>query len=182
VRSSTVLLGLLMAVYLSPALADVCVWRDPERTMARLFPDARDYRTVTYKLTPDQVARIGSLAGQPLTPDESHEYNIYEITDGNRVIGKVLALAGEGEYGVIETVVGIGPGERIGGVYLQRIRERQRDAVQSDAFLRQFQGGSLEHELRVTPPLGAEKPAQVIVQLVRKMLAYEQVLATPTQP
>lgn len=90
----------------------------------------------------------------------------------------MLALAGEGEYGVIETVIGIGPDARIRGVYLQRIRERQREAVQSDTFLGQFQGRSLERELNVNLPAGAEKPAQVITGLVRKMLAYDEVLTT----
>lgn len=175
------LLALLLTFHLAPALADVCVWRDPERTMARLFPQARDYRTVTYKLTPAQVEQIGRLGGTPLTPGESREYDIYEITDGQRVIGRVLALAGEGEYGTIETVLGIGPDHRIRGVYVQRIRERQRDAVQSEAFLGQFRNGSLEPELKIAAPSGAEKAAQVITVLVRKMLAYDHVLS-PKQP
>lgn len=62
-RYRSLVVGLLLALHLAPALADVCVWRDPERTMARLFPQARDYRTVTYKLTPAQVEQIGKRAG-----------------------------------------------------------------------------------------------------------------------
>lgn len=180
-RFKAFLFGLLLTFHLAPAQADVCVWRDPERTMARLFPQARDYRTVTHKLTPAQVEQIGKLAGTPLTPGESREYDIYEITDGQRVIGRVLALAGEGEYGTIETVVGMGPDKRIRGVYVQRIRERQRDAVQSEAFLGQYQNGSLEPEMKIAAPPGAERAAEVITMLVHKMLAYDQVLS-PKQP
>lgn len=177
-RCKAILIAVLLAAWAGSAWADVCVWRDPERTMARLFPDARDYRTAVHKLTPAQVARIGTLAGQPLTPDETHEFNIYEVTDGKRVIGRVLALAGPGEYGTIETVVGIGADDRIRGVYIQRIRERQRAALQSEAFLGQFKGQALTPALSVTPPADAEKPAQVVIGLVRKMLAFDRVLST----
>lgn len=177
-RFRTAIVGVLLTVWAGSAWADVCVWRDPERTMARLFPEARDYRTVVYKPTPAQVARIGSLAGQPLTPDEAREFNIYEITDGKRVIGKVLALAGPGEYGTIETVMGIGPDQRVRGVYIQRIREKQRTAIQAQTFLGQFRGKSLAPPLKIDPPVGAEQPAQVVIGLVRKMLAFNQVLAT----
>jgi len=167
-----------LVAWAGSAWADVCVWRDPERTMAQLFPEARDYRTAIHKLTPAQATRVATLAGQPLTPDETQEFNIYEITDGKGVIGKVLALAGPGEYGTIETVIGIGADDRIRGVYIQRIRERQRAAVQSDAFLGQFKGQSLTPELKVTPPTDAGKPAQVVIALVRKMLAFDRVLST----
>ena len=38
------ILFIVMLLLSNVALADVCVWRDPERTMIKLFPQAEDYK------------------------------------------------------------------------------------------------------------------------------------------
>jgi len=163
------------------AQADVCVWRDPERTMVRLFPEAKDYKTEVYKLKPDQIDRIEALAGMPLHSTEKVEYNLYAITADGRTLGWVLALAGTGEYGVIETVVGLDADHRIRGVYLQRVRERKRKALKSDDFLGQFRGKTQQDSLDIKPVAGAEKASIEITGLVKKMLAYEAVLNSESE-
>ena len=174
---------LLISVLWLPSLAkaDVCVWRDPERTMVKLIPEAKDYQTKVYKLEPDQIARIEALAGEPLHPTEKVEYNLYAITADGRTLGWVLALAGTGEYGVIETVVGMDADRRIRGVYLQRVRERERKALKSDDFLGQFRGKTQKDSLNIQPVAGAEKASAEIARLVKKMLAYEAVLNTDSE-
>lgn len=170
---------LLLLVFLLPpnlAQADVCVWRDPERTMIKLFPKARDYKTEVYNLTPPQIQRIEALAGEPLEASEKIEYNLYAITADGHTLGWVLALAGPGEYGVIETVVGLNTDRSIRGVYLQRVRERKRDALKSEAFLGQFVGKRQSDALDVEPVAGAENASREIARLIKKMLAYEAVL------
>jgi len=174
------LIGLLLQSSL--AQADVCVWRDPERTMVKLFPEAKDYKTEVYKLKPDQIERIEALAGEPLLPGEKEEYNLYAITADGRTLGWVLALAGTGEYGVIETVVGLNVDHSIRGVYLQRVRERQQEALKSEVFLGQFRGKTQKDSLDIKPVAGAEKASAVIVRLVKKMLAYDAVLNTDSKP
>ena len=172
---------LLGVLGLSTAWADVCVWRDPERTMVRLFPEARDYRTDVYKLDANKISRIEALFGEPLEPAEKHEFNIYVITADQRVLGWVLALAGRGEYGAIETVIGLEPDHRIRGVYLQRIRERARQALQSDAFLSQFKGMNIGRPMTIAPATEAPAASAEIARVVRKMLAFDAVLnSTPT--
>jgi len=166
----------------SLAQADVCVWRDPERTMVRLFPEAKDYKTEVYKLKPEQIERIEALAGEPLHPTEKEEYNLYAITADGRTLGWVLALAGTGEYGVIETVVGLNADHSIRGVYLQRVRERKRKALKSDEFLGQFRNKTQKDALDIKLVAGAEKPSAEIARLVKKMLAYEAVLNTDSEP
>ena len=165
----------------SLAQADVCVWRDPERTMVRLFPEAKDYKTEVYKLEPEQIDRIEALAGMPLHSTEKVEYNLYAITADGRTLGWVLALAGTGEYGVIETVVGLDADHRIRGVYLQRVRERKRKALKSDDFLGQFRGKTQQDSLDIKPVAGAEKASIEITGLVKKMLAYEAVLNSESE-
>lgn len=160
--------------------ADVCVWRDPERTMLRLFPEARDYRTVTRKLDGADIARIEQLIGEPLEPGEKTEFNFYEITGARGSLGWVMALAGMGEYGVIEAVVGLEPDHRVRGVYLQRVRERKADALKSPAFLDQFKGKRARDPLTASPVPGAEKASHEIARVVKKMLAFDAVLNTKT--
>lgn len=160
--------------------ADVCVWRDPERSMLKLFPEARDYRTVTHKLDAAAIARIEQMIGEPLEPGEKAEFNFYEITGAGRSLGWVMALAGMGEYGVIEAVVGLEPDHRIRGVYLQRVRERKAEALKSPAFLDRFKGKRAGESVTVNPVAGAEKASHEIARVVKKMLAFDAVLNTHT--
>jgi len=173
-----VLLFTLLSSLAASVSADVCVWRDPERTMIRLFPQAKDYKTEVYKLNPTQISAIEKLAGEPLQASEKKEYNIYTITGNGADKGSVLALAGTGEYGVIETVVGLNADHSIRGVYLQRVRERKRKALKSPAFLGQFTGKTQQDfdPKQIHAVAGAERASAEIAGLINKMLAYDAVL------
>lgn len=164
-----------------PARADVCVWRDPVRTMTKLFPEASDYRTVTRKVTPEAVATIEERVGKPLDPGEKVEFNYYEITGrGGERLGTVLALAGKGDYGVIEVVVGLDTDEKIAGVYVQKMRERQADKLRHDAFLGQFRGKSKEDGLvlgtDIEPVAEAPTASREVALAIKKMLIFYDVL------
>lgn len=163
------------------AMADVCVWRNPERTMTKLFPKAADYTTLTLKISADHVVVIERLLGSPLDPSEKNEMNFYEITDQGGVhLGMVMALAGKGEYGAIEVVIGLDPQDRIVGAYIQQSRERVTQAISSVAFLGQFVGKSAHDSLiqgrDLSPAPGAEQSSAVVAATIRKMLLFYQVL------
>ena len=56
--------------------------------MTRLFPEARDYRTVTVPIAPEARARIEQRAGAPLLPGQREQYQYFEMLDGaGQVIG-----------------------------------------------------------------------------------------------
>lgn len=166
------------------AHADVCVWRDPERTMAKLFPNALDYKTITKKVTPELARQIEDRVGTKLDDSERIEFNYYDITgrvDGKaQKIGTVLALAGPGEYGTIEVVIGLSLDERIVGVYIQRIRERAADKLRADAFLSQFRGKTKDDQVELGKSAvivpDAEKASRTVMLTVRKMLVFYDVL------
>jgi hypothetical protein len=40
-------LALIVFFTSSTIFAEVCVWRNPERTMIKIFPEAGDYKTIT---------------------------------------------------------------------------------------------------------------------------------------
>jgi len=170
----------------APALADVCVWRDPERTMQKIFPSARDYKTTTVKFEPATVRAIEQALGGPFEEASAGEFNFYDImgvVQGKpQRLGTLMALAGKGEYGVIEVVIGIDTSGTILGAYIQRSRERVTPALQSAAFLAQFHGKTAAADFTVGTSLkpasaDAEAASRTVALVVRKMMVFYQVLA-----
>jgi len=116
----------------------VCVWRNPERTMTRLFPDARDYRTVTVPISPEQLQRVEVRTGAAILQGQREQFQYFEMLDANgTVIGYTQAMTEKGEFGAIEMVFGMRMDYRVTGLYIQRARERDR-TFREDAFLGGF--------------------------------------------
>lgn len=180
-RAALLVLAILLAVV--PVLADVCVWRDPERTMQKIFPAARDYKTTTVKFTPENVATIEKELGSHIEePSQGGEFNFYDIMGAAsgkpRKIGTIIALAGKGEYGVIEVVIGVDGAGKIVGTYIQRSRERVTKALESPIFLEQFTGKTRADSFGFIKPASPDAAAasQTVAFVIRKMLVFYQVL------
>ena len=189
-RFSYVLMPLL-ALFAPPARADVCVWRDPERTMQNIFPEARDYKTITVKFARDKVSAIEKQLGSPIEEASQGEFNFYDIVGAvggkPRKMGTIIALAGKGEYGVIEVVIGVDNAGKILGAYIQRSRERVTKALESPAFLDQFKGktkaGSFDVGSAIKPASAdAEAASRTVAFVIRKMLVFYQVLDQGEKP
>lgn len=185
--SWTLLLTLSVWLLAAPVHADVCVWRDPERTMQNIFPHAQDYKTLTVHMTPEKITAIEAVLGAPLDDSEKVEFNFYDIIGsnaGNPVkLGTLIALAGKGEYGVIEVVIGVNRAGKIVGTYIQRSRERATKALQSAEFLTQFTGKSKDDGFEIGTDIqpvsaDAEAASRVVAFVVKKMLVFYDVLAT----
>lgn len=130
----------------------VCVWRNPERTMTRLFPDARDYRTVTVPIPPEALARIEKRMGAALLPGQREQYQYFEMLDAKgKLIGHTQAMTQKGEFGAIEFVFGMDLQHRLTDIYIQRQRERNGN-FRDEAFLAKFKGLSLEGADAFTDP------------------------------
>ena len=183
--ASSLLLALLAVTWALPAVADVCVWRDPDKTMSKLFPEARDYLTITKRMTAEAEGRIEKQLGAPLDDSEKGEFNFYDLRarrDGKAVsVGTAIALAGKGEYGVIEVVIGLGREGAIRSVYIQRSREKANNVIRSEAFLRQFVGKTVRDPLQfgkdLKAPEGGGTAAETVRVVVRKMLLFNKELA-----
>ena len=177
-------IGLFLLLMAINVYADVCVWRDPERTMQRIFPQAKDYKTVIEKMTAERVAAIEKILGNRLDESEKKEFNFYDIigvVNGKpQKIGTVLALAGKGEYGVIEVVIGVDAEGKIVGTYIQRSRERVTKALESAEFLNQFSGKTKESGFQagdIKPAsTNAEAASSTVAFVIKKMLIFYDVL------
>ena len=189
-RFSYVLMPLL-ALFAPPARADVCVWRDPERTMQNIFPEARDYKTITVKFARDKVSAIEKQLGSPIEEASQGEFNFYDIVGAvggkPRKMGTIIALAGKGEYGVIEVVIGVDNAGKILGAYIQRSRERVTKALESPAFLDQFKGKTKASSFDVGSAIkpasaDAETASRTVAFVIRKMLVFYQVLDQGEKP
>lgn len=134
----------------------ICVWRNPERTMTRLFPAARDYRTVTLPISAAQLARVEERLGAAVLPGQRDQFQYFEMLDREgRVIGHTQAMTQKGEFGAIEMVFGLDPEHRVVNLYIQRQRERDR-GFREESFLARFAGVSVAEADRLADPRGGE--------------------------
>lgn len=171
--SFKVLLSLgLFLLGLQFAYADVCVWRDPERTMTKIFPEANDYETIDQKISTEKLKRIENRLAKSLDAGERTNWVYYKIRGSKTdVLGYILTDAEKGEYGVIEIVMGINTDGKIIGLYIQRSRERDTEFKSKD-FLNQFIGRTKDDLIQIGRDIKAESslPTEQVVYGVRKML------------
>ncbi|MBN1127748.1 MAG: hypothetical protein JXA71_02105 [Chitinispirillaceae bacterium] len=154
----------------------LCVWRNPERTMTKIFPDARDYKTVNRAITPQERASIEGKLGFALLPGQQDQFQYFEMVgDGGKIIGTIIAVSQKGEYGAIEFVFGMDSTGAIKGIYIQRSRERDQDFKKKD-FLDRFIGKRVEDAETLLPSMletgHSHGSAAVIRGLTKELVAY----------
>jgi Na+-translocating ferredoxin:NAD+ oxidoreductase RnfG subunit len=180
-NSFRVLLSLsFLLLGLEFAYADVCVWRNPERTMQKIFPEAGDYKTITKIISNNQRETIEKRLQDKLAPGESKDWVYYEITGAkSETLGYIIADAEKGEYGVIEMVMGITVDGKVKGLYIQRASERDKEFI-SKEFLDQFVGKAITNPLKLRSDIKVSNETMAIKAVVlgvRKMLIFYDELA-----
>ena len=159
----------------------LCVWRNPERTMTKIFPEARDYKTMTVAISDEDREVIEGKLGFELLPGQQDLFQYFEMTgDGGQVIGTIIAASQKGEYGAVEFVFGLDTDLILKDIYIQRARERDRDFKKRE-FLDLFVGRSFEDILNFDVTLVAEPTpgATAVIQGVAKeLVAFEALVRT----
>lgn len=158
----------------------VCIWRNPERTMMRIFPEAKDYRTIKKKINLEQLKIIEERAGK-LLPGQRELFQYFELKDiGQRPLGNIFASSQKGEYGAIEFVFGIDNNKKINGIYIQRSRERG-NGFKKKEFLNQFIGKRItdieDMEKEKTIKTDSSTGCQAVLSGIKKELAAFELLA-----
>jgi hypothetical protein len=155
------------------------VWRNPERTMTRLFPEARDYKTEIVKIGKDQLKQIEKKLGFELLPGQRETFQYFTMLDAKgNTLGMVIAASQKGQYGAIEFVVGVDTNGVINGLYIQRARERNRDFKKRE-FLDLFIGKKIKPASKLTSLYkGEETPGTkaVILGLQKEFECYAQLV------
>src|SRR5262249_48315861 len=101
--------------------APLCPWRDPDRDLRALFPEAIGYSIETRVLSgirPEMADRLG----RPVEPEEN-ALRVYRIAASNELGGWVLTRRVSGEHGAIELVLGLNGRGKVRAVRLQGLRE-----------------------------------------------------------
>ena len=167
---------------LVPAFAQdvyLCVWRNPERTMKKLFPDARGYLTMETGISDEQREEIESKLGFELVPGQRDRFLYFTMTGADGAgIGTVIAASQKGQYGAIEFIVGLDNELVIRDLYFQRAREKDRRFKKRE-FLDLFVGQALSEveDLHLLYE-GEETPGTtaVIRGLQKELVSYEVVV------
>lgn len=108
--------------------------------MTKIFPNAKDYRTVMVDLDEVKRAAIEQAIGHELLPGQREQFQYFEMTGASgEVIGTIIAGSQKGEYGAVEFVFGMDPDQSIKDMYIQRSRERDQVFKQRE-FLDLFRG------------------------------------------
>jgi hypothetical protein len=157
----------------------LCVWRNPERTMKKLFPEAEGYLTADIGISDEQREKIEARLGFELLPGQQDRFLYFTMTDADGAeIGTVIAASQKGQYGAIEFIVGLDTELAIRDLYIQRARERDRRFKKRE-FLDLFVGRTLSEakELHMLYT-GEETPGTtaVIRGLQKELVAYDVVV------
>ena len=157
----------------------ICIWRNPERTMTKIFPQAKDYKTVTKKISKEKREQIEKRLGSQLLPGQREQYQYYEMLDdkGN-LLGHTIAASQKGEYGAIEFVFGLDKEYKIIGIYIQRAREKDKEFKKKE-FLEQFTGKMIKGVENLEKLIKAKKTtgtSAVILGIRKELIAFDELV------
>jgi hypothetical protein len=124
-----------------------CDLNDPDRDVARLFPESTGYKTiytsVAQKGGEDLLGRIETRLG-----DKFHgiyetidvPYTVYEIFNGKKKIGYIHGVNQKGQFGGIQVFLVLDLDGRIKGFYIQKMTSQYAGKLRDQKFGKQFIG------------------------------------------
>lgn len=141
---------LVLTAYVPAHGAVGCDLNDPDRDVARLFPESTGYKTVYTSVVQRGgerlLARIETRLG-----DRFHgiyetidvPYTIYEIFTGRNKVGYIHGVNQKGQFGGIQVFAALDLMGRIKTFYIQKMTSRHAKALRDVKFGRQFTGLTL---------------------------------------
>ncbi len=152
-KGPAVLLSFLIVLAGSPAAwgAVGCDLNDPDRDVARLFPESTGYKTIytsILKKGGEQLLmtvekRLGdTFHGIYETVDVP--YTIYEIFNNKKKIGYIHGVNQKGQFGGIQVFVVLDLEGTIKGFYIQKMTSQYAGKLRDVKFGRQFIGLTLK--------------------------------------
>lgn len=149
----TVMISLLFLVLAggNAAWAAVgCDLNDPDRDVARLFPESTGYKTVYTSIVrkggEPMLTRVEARLGdkfQGLYETIDVPYTIYEIFSRKNLIGYIHGVNQKGEYGGIQVFICLDLEGRIQGFYIQKMTSQYAGKLRDAKFGKQFIGLTL---------------------------------------
>jgi len=150
-RISAIAVFFLVLTTCTPVWGAVgCDLNDPDRDVARLFPESTGYKTIYTsivqkggeKLLAKVETRLGDkFRGIYETIDVP--YTIYEIYANKKKIGYIHGVNQKGQFGGIQVFVVLDLEGRIKGFYIQKMTSQYAGKLRDAKFGRQFAGLTL---------------------------------------
>jgi hypothetical protein len=146
----------------APAFAAVgCDLNDPDRDVARFFPESSGYKTTYLSIDKrggeEMLRRVEKRLG-----DQFHgiyetidvPYTLYEIHQGKEKIGYIHGVNQKGRFGGIQVFVALDPAGRIKSFYIQKMTSQWAKKLRAPEFGRQFVGLTLKDFETYDPATG----------------------------
>ncbi len=142
---------IVIAAYTSAWGAVGCDLNDPDRDVARLFPESTGYKTIYtsiqkvggQKLLATVETRLGDkFKGLYETIDVP--YTIYEIYAGKKKIGYIHGVNEKGQFGGIQVFLVLDLEGTIKGFYIQKMTSQYAGKLRDANFGKQFIGLTLK--------------------------------------
>jgi len=141
---------IVIAAHTSAWAAVGCDLNDPDRDVARLFPESTGYKTIYtsiqkvggQKLLTTVETRLGDkFKGIYETIDVP--YTIYEIYAGKKKIGYIHGVNEKGQFGGIQVFLVLDLEGTIKGFYIQKMTSQYAGKLRDPKFAKQFVGLTL---------------------------------------
>jgi hypothetical protein len=148
---AAILVFFLVTTGYSPGWGAVgCDLNDPDRDVARLFPESTGYKTV-YVSVAQKGGESLLLRIEKILGDKFHgiyetidvPYTIYEIFAGKKKIGYIHGVNQKGQFGGIQVFLALDPEGRIKAFYIQKMTSQYAGKLRDAKFGRQFIGLTL---------------------------------------
>jgi hypothetical protein len=127
-----------------------CDLNDPDRDVARLFPESTGYKTiytsVVQKGGEELLTKIESRLGDKfrgIYETIDVPYTIYEIFTGKKKIGYIHGVNQKGQFGGIQVFLALDPEGRIKAFYIQKMTSQYAGQLRDANFGRQYIGLTL---------------------------------------
>ncbi|MHB8843910.1 MAG: hypothetical protein ACYC7L_04105 [Nitrospirota bacterium] len=124
-----------------------CDLNDPDRDVARLFPESTGYKTIYTSIQQkggeQLLAKVETRLGDTfhgLYETIDVPYTIYEIFAGRKKIGYIHGVNQKGRFGGIQVFVVLDLEGRIRGFYIQKMTSQYAGKLRAAAFGKQFIG------------------------------------------
>ena len=147
-----ILAAFLMILACSPAAwgAVGCDLNDPDRDVARLFPESTSYKTIYTSILKKGGEKLLVTVERRLG-DKFHgiyetidvPYTIYEIFTGKKKVGYIHGVNQKGQFGGIQVFVALDLDGRIKAFYIQKMTSQYAGKLRDAKFGRQFIGLSI---------------------------------------
>lgn len=153
---------MFFSIITTPAFAAVgCDLNDPDRDVARFFPESSGYKT-TYLSIDKQGGETMLRRVEKRLGDQFHgiyetidvPYTLYEIHRGKQKIGYIHGVNQKGRFGGIQVFVALDPAGRIKSFYIQKMTSQWAKKLRSPEFGGQFIGLTLKDFEAYDPATG----------------------------